>query len=318
MSRYRGNQFRGFIHPYRSPGFVPGDVGILTAGGALGNGSQISLDGLTMQSGGTGAAGAYNGIYCPAFDNFIMCGPGFIRVWNNTPNATYTNVTLPSGFVNGASIAYHPPTQRVVLANYQGTSAHYSTTGGLSWVTSASPVGSSDHMTYNYDNGDLVLVTRSSTLFRSSDAGTTWTSMPAPSLGGLNLGVGYAFGKYWVPGYNIAQIASTINNGSSWQYTALPGGSYSRIHYAAQRNILFTGSAGAISWTTNGTTWNTRSGIFSGASIRSLGYAPSVDRFFVGTSTHMFISQNLTDWTQMSGSSSFDHYAMAVKDTGTG
>lgn len=311
MRRNAFHHSRGIIHPYKTNAGLT-TVRLVTAGGFYSSGTQISLDGSTWQAQSTGANGSYNGTYCPKFKTIVMTGPGGIRVYNAENLAVApTSVSLPSGFVDGAAIAYHPPTGNLALGNFSGTTTHYSTNGGYTW-TSTTVVGSGDMMAYSPDSGDLVMVTRSGNMGRSTNGGVSWTAMTGPPAG-TRLGVAYAFGKWWVTNVGTTNIYWSSNNGTSWTPINL-GTVSARIHYAAQANKLFTAYGVGVQHTSDGTTW-TMSPLPNGATdVRSLGYSPTLNRFYAGTTNNCYISTDLITWQAMSGAAAFDHYAFAVAD----
>lgn len=311
MRRNTFHYYRGIIHPYKS-NTGNNSVKLITAGGYYSSATQISVDGINWQPTTTGANGAYNAVYCGKYKTFVVCGPGFIRVYNaENLAAAPTVVTLPSGYANGASIAYHPPTGNVAIANFGGGNSHYSTNGGYTW-TSTTAIGSSDMMTYNYDNGDLVQVTRDGSMGRSSNGGVSWVTMTGPAAS-TRLGVAYAFGKYWVTSLGSSSIYWTNNNGASWTPVDV-GNATSRIHFAKEANILFAAYGAGVTYTNNGTTWQNSSLPPGSAGSRSLGYSPTVGRFYVGTTGEAYMSSDMLTWSAMAGTASFDHYAFAVAD----
>jgi Photosynthesis system II assembly factor YCF48 len=317
MRPYQGNLSRG-IKSNRA-GWYPsaGDVKILTVGGALGNGSEYSVDGLNFSSWASsawGANGAWNAIYCPKFNTFVATGPGIIKVYQDTPSAIPNNITLPTGYGTCMSLGYHEPTGNLAMAGYGTSNIFYSTNGGYTWTKSVNTLtGQSDKMTYNTDNGDLMAVTRSNNLFRSSDAGVTWSSVPVTggASGELKLGIAYGNGSYWIIGNRNTAIYEY--NGSSWISHTIPYSNNSAIIYSPERNIILSGGSDTIVYSKDGgDSWNGRSGLFNGAQLRSLTYSPTLDQFFVGTTQRVWTSKDLINWIELRTSDTFDHYGIAI------
>lgn len=276
-----------------------GAGGIYGISNAAANGGNSSFGSLVVCTGGVaplsnGYAGTSGQWYLPTTAGSTIIYPAAAT---GTTTGTTANEIDNAG--NGA-LKWNGSYYLQII--YAGGSVKKST-DGITWstVASISMSGSTYNNKLEWGNGQWVFVGGQSTYLTSPD-GVTWTSRTLPGSQASAMAISYANGKWWLAGgSNLTLYSST--DAISWTSVSVNFNGYAatagRVAYGNGVYVCVpTGNTGGwVSYSSDGTTWNTSSTGYNYNWLSNAVFNGSV--FFIGSSgsTAVTVSSNGSTWS---------------------
>ncbi|MCU0428385.1 MAG: Ig-like domain-containing protein [Cytophagaceae bacterium] len=152
-------------------------------------------------------------------NNQVIYSSGVGGVWKTTNGGTsWIPLTdhLPAVYSNCVEV--HPTNSNLVLAGISGLGILKSTNGGISWTNTSLTNGNPKKIIYNPANPSVVLVASTNGIFRSTDAGSTFTLVQGGGFNDLDFKPGdpsivYACGNTFFRSTNNGSTFSLITAG---------------------------------------------------------------------------------------------------------
>jgi hypothetical protein len=273
---------------------------VLAATNGLGSGTGVhrSTDnGSTWTRSNSGLrALKINGMLASGSDVFAAAdGQGFFR----TSDLGVTWTEVGNGIVWNAGWYCFTQVGSDILGGTSQGLLYRSSDRGDTWVLSNTGFTLTNTFDF-FTDGTTVYATGAAGIARSTDAGLSWSALPAVfSIGQVGLAL-------WKDGVNVlvgtnATVKRSTNSGDTWDapISGLPGfGGFSA--FAQIDTLIFVGGAfGAYRSSDGGETWSLASSGISG-SVRAL--AAYGSDLYAGTPSGVFVSENLgANWTPQNG-----------------
>jgi photosystem II stability/assembly factor-like uncharacterized protein len=238
---------------------------------------------------------------------------------------TWTVMNLGSSVANFYGIAFRNAREGVVVGSVGFV--RFTTDGGITWTNNTLP-STSNNYDVHFDSTACYLVGDTARMFKTTDLGTTWTSITVKEgtlapFGMLNLDVN---GSTWLISGFAGQMYKSVNGGASW--TAMWRGQIANLMYdvsveSMRGNIWLAGSNASgggknMLYSSNGgTTWEARySG--SSATIFAIKMVNSSVGYICGTGMVRKTTDGGTTWDSVGSPTTSLQYSLDFVDANTG
>jgi hypothetical protein len=199
-------------------------------------GAWTELGPVQMPANGTGQPNGLGRINCvtfhPSNPDIIFVGAPSGGLWRTTNGgATWTSNTDQQPTLGVSSILFDPSNPSIVYlgtgdrdgADAPGLGVRKSTDGGITWSVSSTGMGNRtvSHMLIHPTNSNIIIAATSSGIYRSTNAGGSWTLVSSNSSyykdlsfrpGDPNIVYATASGLFY----------RSTNNGASWSQVSIP------------------------------------------------------------------------------------------------